>query len=196
MKKTYENERNLVESVLKKDREAVRYFIDSYKRLVEHIIWRMVKRREEREDLFQDVFLKIFSSLETFRFECKLSSWVGRIAYNTCLNRIEKKKAALASDISPEKGDDDIFISQDKTHDILYESEEHINIIKSEILKMEPAFRTILTLYHIDDLSYKEIGEIMDIPAGTVKSYLFRARQKLRIEVEKKYKGELSCQNI
>ncbi|MCD6116134.1 RNA polymerase sigma factor [bacterium] len=196
MKKDYGNERNLVENVLKKDREAVRYFIDSYKRLVEHIIWRMVKRREEREDLFQDVFLKIFSSLETFRFKCKLSSWVGRITYNTCLNRIKKKKAALASDISPEKGDDDIFISRDKTHDILYESEEYIAIIKNEIMGMEPSYRTILTLYHIDELSYREIGEIMDIPAGTVKSYLFRARQKLRLAVEKKYKGELSCQNI
>jgi len=195
MNSIYTNERILVRDVLDKKREAVHFFIESYKRLIEHIIWRMVRRRTEREDLVQDIFIKIFASLDGFQFKSKLSSWIGKIAYNTCLNHIQKKKASLAADVMPEEMDyDSFFVSDGSMPDTECESQEYKGILFREIARLNETYRTIITLYHVDNLSYKEIGDIMGLPGGTVKSYLFRARKKLFNTLTSEYMGEIQCQ--
>jgi len=94
------DERELVERILDGDREAFLTFIDRYERLVKHIVFRMVDDRD-REELCQDVFMRAYRYLDGFRFEAKLSTWLARIARNTCLNHLEKKEMPLYTDEAP-----------------------------------------------------------------------------------------------
>ena len=89
-----------IERVLAGDSEAFRVIVENHRRLVGHIVFRMVPRRTDREDLCQDVFVKVYRNLGGFKFESRLSTWIARIAHNTCLNFLEKKKAVLYGDLT------------------------------------------------------------------------------------------------
>ncbi|RKY79019.1 RNA polymerase sigma factor [candidate division KSB1 bacterium] len=191
MENIYKNEKDLVKQVLQNDQQAIRFFIRSYKKLVEHIIWRIITRPVEREDLFQDIFVKIFTSLPSFRFDSKLSTWIGRISYNTCLNYVQKNKPFLSEDLDKENNKN-AFYERKILHDEEFILKEQAQLVKNEIMKMNYAYRTILTLFHLENLSYKEIGEIMGLPEGTVKSNLYRARKKLYAVLKHKYAGEMT----
>ena len=95
------DERELVERILDGDREAFLTFIDQYERLVKHVVYRMVDDDRDREELCQDVFVRAHRYLDGFRFESKLSTWLARIARNTCLNHLEKKDMPLYADEAP-----------------------------------------------------------------------------------------------
>jgi len=125
-----------------------------------------------------------------FKFESKLSTWIARIAYNRCINYLEKKKTPLVDDLSPaeefiETQPDDSFMP-----DTFTEHQDRSFRLQMEIKKLPVQFRTILTLFHLDELKYNEIAEIMGLPEGTVKSYLFRARKLLKEKLMSKYKPE------
>jgi RNA polymerase sigma-70 factor (ECF subfamily) len=140
----------------------------------------MIHHSSDREDICQDVFLKIFQNLPSFRQEAKLSTWIGRIAYNSCLNHIEKKKTFLMEDYwRPEQNWEDIEGSTTSPAEAAEVSDLNAKV-QAEMEKMPAYHRTALTLYHVDGLGYEEIAEVMNLPEGTIKSYLFRARQYLK----------------
>nr|NIM97546.1 sigma-70 family RNA polymerase sigma factor [candidate division Zixibacteria bacterium] len=147
----------------------------------------------DREDVCQDVFLKVYEGLGGFKFESKLSTWIAKIAYNTCLNYLEKKTVPLFDDLTPEEQSLESFPSRVQGPDRIVEEKEASVLLRSEIDRMPVHYRTILTLYHLDQMSYKEIGETMDLPEGTVKSYLFRARRLLKDRLMAKYQREDLC---
>lgn len=172
------------------DKKAFRLLIDDHKRLVSHIVYRMVNDRAFQEDICQDVFLKVYQNLEKFRFEAKLSTWIARITYNVCLNYLKKKKPSLFDDRQAGGKTIESVEGTQTSPDLYAESADLFFILNKEIKQLDLPYRTILTLYHLDEMSYSEIGEIMDIPAGTVKSYLFRARKRLKGILLKKYRKE------
>jgi RNA polymerase sigma-70 factor (ECF subfamily) len=149
----------------------------------------MIANNADREDLCQEIFFKVYRSLPSFRLECKISTWIGRIAYNTCINHLQKMRTPLYEDhksisnIATEAQQPDIFI----------EEKDISTRVQTEINKMDVRYRTILTLYHLNEMSYSEIGEIMNLPEGTVKSYLFRARRQLKERLMSKYREEELC---
>lgn len=170
----------LIGDILQGKKGAFEELIQTYKRLVMHIVFRMIHHSSDREDICQDVFLKIFQNLSSFRQEAKLSTWIGRIAYNSCLNHIEKKKAPLLEDYwRPEQNWEDIEGSTTSPAEAAELSELNAKV-QAEMEKMPANHRTALTLFHVDGLGYEEIAEVMNLPEGTVKSYLFRARQFLK----------------
>lgn len=172
-------DRRLVEDILQGRKGAFEELLRAYKKLVSHIVFRMIYNSADREDICQDVFFKIFQNLSSFRQEAKLSTWIGRITYNCCLNYREKKRTFLMEDFWHEKNWDDLEgdIISPADSAVLTDLKEKV---ETEMEKMPVNHRLALTLYHLDGLGYSEIAEVMNLPEGTIKSYLFRARHYLK----------------
>lgn len=182
--------RSLVAKIIAGDARAFKSFILQYQRLVSHIVFRMIFNQADREDICQDVFVKVYQNLKEFNFESKLSTWIAKIAYNTCINYLEKKKVLLMDDLTSEGQSLDRCSADDILPDESVEKNDLSFRLQAEMEKMPVHFRTILTLYHLDEMSYCEISEIMQLPEGTVKSYLFRARRLLKKKLLSKYQKE------
>jgi RNA polymerase sigma factor (sigma-70 family) len=183
----------IVKKILAGNKKAFETLIRQHQRLVSHVVFRMVDNRADREDICQDVFLKVYQNLGGFQFESKLSTWIAKIAYNTCLNYLEKKRVLLYDDLSTEERNLETVPTTADGPDRLAEGKEISDLLRSEIDKMPVHYRTILTLYHLDQMSYQEIGDSMDLPEGTVKSYLFRGRKLLKERLMAKYQPEDLC---
>jgi RNA polymerase sigma factor (sigma-70 family) len=181
------DDRQLIRDILQRKAGAFEELILAYKRLVMHIVFRMIHHPSDREDICQDVFLKIYQNLASFRQEAKLSTWIGRIAYNSCLNHIEKKKDHLLEDYwQPDQNWEDLQGLTTSPAEAAELSDLNSKV-QMEIAKMPANQQTALTLYHVDGLGYQEIAEVMNLPEGTVKSYLFRARQYLKKKLTSQY---------
>jgi RNA polymerase sigma factor (sigma-70 family) len=176
-------EKLLLDTILSGDPASFQPFIEQYKRLVGHIVARMIRRPADREDLCQDIFIKIYQNINSFQFKSKVSTWVATIAYNTCVHYLEKKRIPLLRDLNRADDETDPFerIGDDRQQpDQLAEQQDLARQLQSAMNAMAPVYSTILTLFHVEEMKYQEIADIMDLPVGTVKSYLFRARQMLR----------------
>jgi len=182
-----------IERILAGDRVAFKTLVEDYQRLVSHIVFRMVSVKEDREDICQDVFLRIYQNLGDFRSESKLSTWISRIAYNACLNHLEKRKLVPLEELSLPEQSVESFLEKSRRPDEITGEKEMGMLLENEISRMPVNFRTILTLYHLDEMSYAQIAEVMGMPEGTVKSYLFRARKLLKERLKAKYQPEDLC---
>lgn len=182
--------RSLIRRILAGQREAFRTIIEEHQRLVSHIVFRMVSNKFDREDLCQDVFIKVYMNLSSFQFGSKLSSWIAKIAYNTCIDFLKKHKNHLSRVIPFENTSLESLPEGNPPPDGFTHRGEIRLGLQREIENMPPNFRAILTLYHLEDMSYAQISEIMQLPEGTVKSYLFRARRLLRRRLISKYQKE------
>ena len=170
------NDAELVNQVLNGNMNAFTFLVNRYQKLVVHITGRLIQRREELEDVCQDVFLKVYQNLGKYRNECKLSTWIATIAYNTSINYLRKFKKG------GEVNSDDraVFekLADFKSDD--YEKADLHRYIREQIEILPVHYRTVLTLYHLEEFSYQEIEQITGMPEGTVKNYLFRAKALLK----------------
>lgn len=197
-------EKAQIEKILAGDMAAFREFVEEYQRLVCHVVFRMVLNESDREELCQEVFMKIYQNLGKFEFKSKLSTWIARVAYNACINYLKKKKVPLYDDLAEAEQLPGGEISgteraptfaenvagDSQPQDEFMMSRELSHFLHQEINRLPVQYRTVLTLYHLDELSYREIGEIVSLPEGTVKSYLFRARKLLKERMLEKYPAE------
>src|SRR5665648_449642 len=170
----------LISQILKGNRNAFAFLVSRYQKLVVHITGRLIHRQEEVEDVCQDVFLKVYQNLGKYRNECKLSTWIATIAYNTSINYLRKFKK------NDETGLDDKAIL-DKLTDFKQDDYETIDLhryIREQIELLPVHYRTVLTLYHLEEFSYQEIEQITGMPEGTVKNYLFRAKALLKEKLQ------------
>lgn len=180
-------ERSLVSRVIGGDADAFRVLISQNERLVAHMVGRLVKRAEDREEVCQDVFLKVYQKLGEFSFESKLSTWIATIAYRHAINHIRKHKMDF-EELPEGDLEHSRFKEVEDPEAILSESDIETHVMKLvELLPVQ--YRTVLTLYHLDGMNYSEIAKVTDMPDGTVKSYLFRARTLLKEKV-KRYLGK------
>ncbi|MEN8117565.1 MAG: RNA polymerase sigma factor [Bacteroidota bacterium] len=178
------NDAELVKQVLNGNNNAFRFLVSKYQRLVLHIVGRIVQQQDEVEDISQEVFIKVFKTLKKFRGESKLSTWMAKIAYNTAITHIRKQKNKGELSYSEQPG---LIVQEVDTgaNQNLIEKEEAKKYLLNLIEKLPVNYRTVLTLYHLDEFSYKEIEEITGMPEGTVKSYLSRARKILKDKIER-----------
>lgn len=183
-------DRLIIERVLSGDQEAFRALIEQYKRLVAHIVFRMLPFSQDREDVCQDVFIKVYTNLSRFRFKSKLSTWIAKIAHNTCIGCLEKKRLPAYNDTAPENETIEDVPGVEANPETLAAKGNISGILETELSEMPVRYRTVLTLFHLDGLSYEEIAQIMEIPEGTVKSHLFRGRKYLRDRLLSEYGRE------
>jgi RNA polymerase sigma factor (sigma-70 family) len=190
-------DKHLVDRVLRGDTRAFAIIIKNTENLVAQIVFKMVPVAEDRKDLAQDIYLKTFHSLGGFKFQSKLSTWIARIAYNTCLSWIEKKKPILTGNLhEAEAWQKHSTETQYHYAVVSNESESQVfqkevkAILRTEIDKLPVIYQTLITLFHNESMTYEELTQITGLPEGTVKSHLFRARKMLKENLLSKYKKE------
>ena len=166
----------LINQILKGNMNAFTFLVNRYQKLVVHITGRLIQRQDELEDVCQDVYLKVFQNLGKYRNECKLSTWIATIAYNTSINYLRKFKKGM--EVNPDDSPALRNMTQYKSDD--YERTDLHQFIHEQIELLPVQYRTVLTLYHLEEFSYQEIEQITGMPEGTIKSYLFRAKALLK----------------
>lgn len=171
---------------------AFRELIGRYERPVFSLIYRLVRDREHAEDLAQDTFIKVLNHLERYDPSYKLSSWIFKIAHNTALDHLRKKRPeTLSIDGSPHArtaAEIEATTLTPESHD---ENPEEFTAsrelgveIERAIGLLRPEYRTAIVLCHVEGRPYEEIARIMDVPLGTVKTFIHRARKELMRELE------------
>ena len=171
---------------------AYRELVRRYERPVFSLIFRMVRDREVSEDLAQDTFIKVLNHIDKYRPEFKLSSWLFKIANNVAIDHLRKRQLETVSiDGSPnalsaaevEATSFDVVARQESALDEM-EARELGSAIERAIQKLRPEYRACIMLRHVEGRSYEEIAATLDLPLGTVKTYIHRARHQLRDALE------------
>jgi RNA polymerase sigma factor (sigma-70 family) len=184
------SDKRLVRRSLSGDPKAFEQLVKNHERLVTHVVCRMIRAERDREDICQEVFIKVYQNLSNFKFRCRLSTWIATIAFNTCRNHLEKRRVPLYEDIRPEEDlAADIKCDRPSPEDHV-QSNDIAEHVRRQIEKLPVHYRTVLTLYHLENMSYNEISEITKMPEGTVKNYLFRARRLLKERLTAHYRPE------
>lgn len=167
---------------------AYRELVRRYERPVFSLIFRMVRDREVSEDLAQDTFIKVLNHIDKYRPEFKLSSWLFKIANNVAIDHLRKRQLDTVSiDGSPhalsaaevEATSFDVVARQETALEEM-EARELGSAIERAIKQLRPEYRACIMLRHVEGRSYEEIAATLDLPLGTVKTYIHRARHQLR----------------
>jgi RNA polymerase sigma-70 factor (ECF subfamily) len=167
---------------------AFREIIRRYERPVFSLVFRMVRDRESAEELAQDTFLKALNHIDRYRPEFKLSSWLFKIANNVAIDYLRKRRlatvsvsgapnAATASEIEATSFE---IASREPTALDAMEARELGSAIERAIGALRPEYRSCILMRHVEGRSYEEIATTLDLPLGTVKTYIHRARHELR----------------
>jgi RNA polymerase sigma-70 factor (ECF subfamily) len=183
------SDQQLVRRALKRDERAFEELVRRYQRPIVNFIARMVGNYDVALDLSQDVFVKAFVALRTYNENFKFGSWLFKIASNTVIDHFRKSGPTISSLDKPIDTNDDTFpldlASSDLSADAQLEQSETRTILSRLIGRLPEAYREMIVLRHINELSYEEMAEITDLPLGTVKNRTFRAREMLRHLIEK-----------
>ncbi|MFC0605257.1 RNA polymerase sigma factor [Winogradskyella pulchriflava] len=179
---TTNDENILIQSIKDGDAKAYAQLVNRYKAMVYTLALRMLKNREEAEEVAQDTFIKVFRSLHKFKGDSKFSTWVYRVAYNTCLDTIKKNKKYINDVAIDEFTFNKLDVIDNALENII--KEEKSALIKACINKLPEDSSALLTLFYFEELSLDEISTIINIEANTVKVKLFRARKKLAVILE------------
>lgn len=177
-----QNEDEIISRVVSGDVIAFKILVKQYEKLVIFMIGRLVQNDEDTKDLCQDVFIKVYKHLAGFKFQSKLSTWIAQIAYGTAINHLKKVsgKRNLTDDIA----DFENYHKTTEDPESILVKKNISSFIHQQVEQLPVHYRTVLTLYHLNEFSYQEIEEITGMPEGTVKNYLFRARKLLKEKLE------------
>jgi RNA polymerase sigma-70 factor (ECF subfamily) len=183
------HERELVDRCRGGDQGAFQELVDAYKGLVFALIARTIQDRSRAEDLAQDVFLRIHRGLPYFRGEARLSTWIYRIVANVCLQDHSKPAAAMALDSAVSLDDPDrrprttAAIADRRFSDL-----ELRDRLEKAIARLPPQYRLVIAAHYLDGIAYEELADALQLPLGTVKTQLHRAKQQLRRLLETELK--------
>jgi RNA polymerase sigma factor (sigma-70 family) len=180
------SDKTIVTNILNGNIQGFAIVVRNTEKLVTQIVRKMITNENDQKDLVQDIYLKTYQNLSSFQFKSKLSTWIANIAYNTTLNYLEKKRIPI---IGNENTIENNFTSTDNPELEIIKTEA-VDILIAEIDKLPPLYKTLITLYHLEELPNKEIAEITNLPEGTIKSYLSRARKILKDNINFYYKNE------
>lgn len=174
-------EAKIIENLKSGDEFIYKYVYDQYSRMVYSVCFRMAGNNEDAEDVTQDVFIKVFNSINSFREDSKLSTWIYQITVNTCLNKSRRKKAINFLSLNfweDEKGEKEMAADNLTPSDKIEKSEIQ-NIVQDVINTLPAKQKTAIVLSRYEELPYKEIAKIMGVSLSSVESLLFRAKENL-----------------
>lgn len=185
---TDHSDKDLVDLCLHGDERAARELVLRFERPVFSLIHRMVRDHELAEDLAQETFVRTLNNLNRYDPSYKFSSWLFKIGYNLTIDHLRKKGLDVISihgapdAVTPDQqaATAITLIAPDERPDELLEARELGSEIELAIGRLRPEYKTAILLRHVEGYSYEEIAEIMDVPLGTVKTYIHRARNELK----------------
>jgi len=167
------DDQTLVAETLAGHGEAFGTLVERYDRAVYHLAYRTVRDAEEARDVAQEAFFKAFRSLKTFRPEAKFSTWIFSITYHACCDRLARRKRYSNEEL-PDRADPGSGPEQEAI------AGEEARRLRAAIARLPEKYRSVITLYHLQGRQYEEIAQVLEIPIGTVKTHLFRAKEQLR----------------
>lgn len=167
---------------------AYRELLSRYERPVFSLVFRMVRDRNVAEDLAQEAFIRAFNAIDSYNPSYKFSNWILKIANNHTIDFLRKRRldtisihgSPHATSSEEEQRTSLVLESSSERPDAFVENKELGNEIEAAIGRLRPEYRTVVLLRHIEGYSYDEIAETMELPLGTVKTYLHRARNELK----------------
>lgn len=188
-------ERRLIRRLKQRDERAFREMVLTYQQQVYSVVLRMLGNEQEAEDLAQEVFVTVFKSIDGFRGDSKLGTWIYRIAINHCRNRFKYLARRHYHTTKPlddvrerEREGEMPLHGQMSRPDEMLEGRRLERAIQEAIAALEPDHREVIVLRDVQGVSYDEIGTITGLAPGTVKSRLHRARMALKDQLEKRVK--------
>lgn len=171
----------LVRACQGRSAEAQRELYECYKRQVHSLAIYMVGDPGMAEDLTQEIFLKVFRDIHSFRFESNFSSWLYRVATNTCLNALRNRRSRHEVDIDAVA--ETPILDSGSSLDQQRMDQQVRQAVEQAILTLKPALRAVVVLRYIENLSYNEIAEVLSCSVGTVASRLSRAHRLLAVRL-------------
>ncbi|MBQ4803770.1 RNA polymerase sigma factor [Aquimarina sp. MMG015] len=173
----HQSDQYYIKQVLEGDVNAFSTLVERYQNLVYTVIYRMVRNKEEAEEIAQDTFIKAYKSLSNYRGEAKFSTWLYTIAYRKSLDAIKTKKRFVATELIEEISEGEVTNVNDALSYL--QDKERKQIISDSILKLPEEEAVIITLYYFEEKSVKEIKDIVGITENNIKIKLYRSRKKL-----------------
>ena len=179
------SDEELVARVRDGDRTAFARLVDRHSVSVFNLTLRIVGNREDAEEAAQDVFVRAFRNLDRFRGDSRFSTWLYRIAVNVSLSSVRRSRRDLSTTSlsEPEDEEDGLpFQVPDPSANPAerFEQDEFRDRVRNLVAALPPIYSAVISMYHMQSLSYDEIAEALELPIGTVKARLFRARVALR----------------
>lgn len=171
-----------LKAALQNDSTAWDTLVSENERFVYHIAYRMMQNEEEAKDISQEIFLKVYRNLSKFDEKSAFSTWLYRIAVNTCIDALRKKKGKQTISLEEQFQSDTQIQDTKESPEYQYLQKEKSMYIMQTIEKLSPEHRAILLLRDMEDMSYGEIAECLSVSLGTVKSRIARAREQFKKE--------------
>jgi RNA polymerase sigma-70 factor (ECF subfamily) len=178
-----------IEKILSGESQAYAFLVDRYKSMAFTLALRLLRNREDAEEVIQDAFLKAYRSMHDYKFQSSFSTWLYRIVYNTGISRLRTEKNKY-EDVSFDDLNDPVFVDESNALDRL-RAEDQKKYINAAISTLPEDEAFIITLYYINESSIDEIGKITGLSGSNIKIKLFRARKKLHLSLGKILKDEV-----
>ncbi|MGM0713777.1 sigma-70 family RNA polymerase sigma factor [Brevibacillus parabrevis] len=169
-----QDDNELVRLVQGGNQQAYARLVDKYKGKIFARLYRMIGQRQDAQDLAQEVFTKAYFQLEKLEPDGNFSAWLYRIAINHCLDELRKRKRSVKT------SDKEVELIGSETPEEAFLQKEQQQVLLRHIMGLEEEYRAVVVLRYIDQLSYKEISEMLVLPTTTVQMRLHRAKKKLR----------------
>lgn len=191
--KTKNDDNILINKALAGDQTAYEKLMKKYYQLIYNLIFRMISRKEDVEDLTQEAFIKAFNSLQNFDRQFAFSTWLFKIATNNAIDYLRKKKLntfSIDREIESEESDFKFEIPdhENKPDRVIIEDERK-KILDEAIESLPPKYKEVILLRHKMDKEYEEISKELKLPLGTVKAHIFRGRELLNKYLKDKIKN-------
>jgi RNA polymerase sigma-70 factor (ECF subfamily) len=177
-----------ITKVLEGDRNAFAYLVDKYKTMVYSLAFRLVKDREEAEEISQDAFIKAYQSLASFKGKAKFSSWLYRIVYNTAISRLRQQPAGKVS-LDESNITDTLYIESKENYDTLSAGERK-KYLEKALDSLDSDEKMFVILYYYEEQDLDEIAAIAGLTKTNTKVKLFRARKKMLTVLQSYLKEE------
>ncbi|MBT4338384.1 MAG: RNA polymerase sigma factor [Bacteroidetes bacterium] len=183
-------EKKLIEGIVSKDENSFKIFVEKYQTFVLNVCFKFVQDFDDAQDLAQEVFIKVYDSASSFRGEAKISTWLYRISANKSLNYIRSKRKFSFLDRLNSLLNEDGEIQSKATFNATDESTEDLksNYIYQAIAELSDKQRVAFTLNKLENLSYKEISDVMQLSLSSIESLIHRAKLNLQKSLYVKFK--------
>ncbi len=186
----------LVDQLKRGDEESFRLLVDRYQRYILNSCYKFLYNKETAEDITQEVFIEVFRSINQFRTDSKLSTWIYRIAVSKSLDYLKSQKrkkrfAILKSLFGEDEMEDKIPSPNNMKPDEILDNEDRIKVLNWALNKLPENQRIAFTLSKYDEMSYREIADVLGVSISSVESLIFRSKTNLKKKLYKYYKKHL-----